>query len=348
MFVWRKDRAVISDEEPTFHVRYLGCTETYTPVGPGCTARYVQKLWDNAPSERHLKRVAVKLGLGGIWMKGVVLQSRSGDCDEKQINKARLQQENIKHVHSENGFMHEEQEVETCIEKKESRKRNAQDGSDKKTKAKSAGSSVSHFKMEDVSFCAADKSANDRIFCWISRWGREAGSEAEGRVGPFEVHAVLCSTVDKAQTMAAVMSRAFQLAYKDWRAVQQRENRRQQQRKISSSDSGINSGKIRQNEPGAFPTDEEKPWSASSNEGPQGADSYDESGKEAIRRNEAMTDVETAKWKPMSTCSSSSSLSSAISQHSIGSSQNNVNQNRPCTCAGKRQDNVPRQEISIR
>ncbi|RUS85424.1 hypothetical protein EGW08_006815, partial [Elysia chlorotica] len=168
MFTWRKDRANISDEEPTFHVRYLGCTETYTPVGPGCTTRYVQKLWDNAPSERHLKRVAVKLGLGGIWTK-------TGNKND-------------------------------------------------------VSSSVTHFKMEDVSFCAADKSANDRIFCWISRCNREADGEAEGRVGPLEVHAVLCSTVDKAQTMAAVMSRAFQLAYKDWRAEKQRENRKQHQR----------------------------------------------------------------------------------------------------------------------
>ncbi|GFO23722.1 protein fam43a [Plakobranchus ocellatus] len=231
MFGWKKDRAHISDEEPTFHVRYLGCTETYIPLGPGCASRHVQKLWDNAPSERHLNQVSVKLGLGGIWLEGTASESFSvpvlkkacsgnfpyqeGKSKSKEANRGRDQ------IHL-NSF-----KTTSTADKNKNEK----------------GNSVSkrHFKMEDVSFCAADKSVNDRIFCWISRCKHELverGRESNGTIGPLEVHAVLCSTVGKAETMAAVTSRAFHLAYKEWRAEQQRETRRQQHRKMSTATEG--------------------------------------------------------------------------------------------------------------
>ena len=64
------------------------------------------------------------------------------------------------------------------------------------------------FKIEDISFCNTDRAVNERIFSWICR------NQAEGRL---DCHAVLCSSKQKAQTMAVVLSRAFQIAYKDWR-----------------------------------------------------------------------------------------------------------------------------------
>ncbi|KAH9509447.1 hypothetical protein Btru_045908 [Bulinus truncatus] len=85
------------------------------------------------------------------------------------------------------------------------------------------------FDMENISYCAADKSVDDRLFCWIYK---------NPLTDELEAHAVLCSTREKSQTMAAVMARAFHLAYKDWKADRQREERRKalSLRKISLDD----------------------------------------------------------------------------------------------------------------
>ncbi|GFS08719.1 protein FAM43A [Elysia marginata] len=350
MFTWRKDRANISDEEPTFHVRYLGCTETYVPVGPGCTSRHVQKLWDNAPSERHLKRVTVKLGLGGIWLKGVSLKSRSGENDQKENdkNKKELQEPIEDNGNSENECVQGKNKGNKDNKKRgdQKRKESNENAGDKKTKSKSDESSMTHFKMEDVSFCAADKSANDRIFCWISRCSREARDLDESRIGPLEVHAVLCSTVDKAQTMAAVMSRAFHLAYKDWRAEQQRETRRQQTKKLPDTsseggDSRVKDGKTSHAEQGEFCSQTEETLSVFDYEKDQENQAtpvfLDSSGAATAR--------------PLSTSSSSSSSSlssSAMSQRSAASSKNSTGINRSCTYSDTegRQDTLPKQEIS--
>ncbi|XP_059172719.1 PTB-containing, cubilin and LRP1-interacting protein-like [Physella acuta] len=155
MFSWKKDSAHISDEEPNFHVRYLGHTETYVPSGKGCTLQPLKRLWDSAPTERSLRRVVIKLGLNGLFLQD--------------------------------------------LEKKESK------------------NITRNFDMENISFCAADRSVNDRLFCWIYK-----NPETE----KLEAHAVLCNTSDKPKIMVVVLSRAFYLAYKDWRAEKKREERR--------------------------------------------------------------------------------------------------------------------------
>ncbi|KAI8770524.1 PTB-containing, cubilin and LRP1-interacting protein [Biomphalaria glabrata] len=73
------------------------------------------------------------------------------------------------------------------------------------------------FPMEHISYCAADKSVNDRLFCWIYK---------NPTTEQLEAHAVLCSSREKSQTMAAVLSRAFHLAYRDWKAERLREERK--------------------------------------------------------------------------------------------------------------------------
>ncbi|CAG5117169.1 unnamed protein product [Candidula unifasciata] len=157
MLSWKKSSADISEEAPTFQVRYIGTTETFVPVGQGCATQPLQRLWDNAPSEKNLHKVLVKLSSHGIHM----------DELDKKNNK-----------------------------------------------------DVPHrwFSIEDISFCAADKNVNDRLFCWITK---------DPNSGKLEVHAVLCSSQEKARTMASVLSRQFHLAYKDWMAERQREKRKE-------------------------------------------------------------------------------------------------------------------------
>ncbi|BFZ00365.1 hypothetical protein BsWGS_03404 [Bradybaena similaris] len=157
MLSWKKSSADISEDAPAFQVRYIGTTETFVPIGQGCATLPLQRLWDNAPSEKNLRKVLVKLSTQGISMN---------ELDKKN---------------------------------------------DKDNPPK-------WFSIEDISFCAADKSVNERLFCWITK---------DPDSGRLEVHAVLCSTQEKARTMAIVLSRAFHLAYKDWVADRQREQRRQ-------------------------------------------------------------------------------------------------------------------------
>lgn len=145
MFGWRKDAAKISMKCPLFHVRYIGCTETFVANGKGCSYAPVQRLWDNSPGERHLRRVTVQLSQTGISMR---------DTEKND-------------------------EV------------------------------ITDFRIEDISFCNTDTLVNERIFSWICR-DRDSSS--------LQCHAVLCSTKQKAQTMALVLSRAFQMAYRDWKA----------------------------------------------------------------------------------------------------------------------------------
>ncbi|XP_052057500.1 protein FAM43A-like [Mytilus californianus] len=67
------------------------------------------------------------------------------------------------------------------------------------------------FPIENISFCNAESIANGKIFSWISK---------EENSPRLLCHAVLCSTPEKAKSMALVMSRAFQIAYKDWKTEQ--------------------------------------------------------------------------------------------------------------------------------
>lgn len=66
MFSRKKDTAKISDKTPVFHVRYIGSTETYVANGRGCSYAPVQRLWDNSPGEKHLRKVSGSGRGGGV------------------------------------------------------------------------------------------------------------------------------------------------------------------------------------------------------------------------------------------------------------------------------------------
>ena len=89
------------------------------------------------------------------------------------------------------------------------------------------------FPIEDISFCNTDRAINERIFSWICR------NQAEGRL---DCHAVLCSTEQKAQTMAIVLSRAFQIAYKNWRIHSRGTGVSRSGSKFTSSGSNVGGG----------------------------------------------------------------------------------------------------------
>ncbi|XP_048242838.1 protein FAM43A-like [Haliotis rufescens] len=152
MFGRKKHSATITEKDPMFEARYLGNVETFTANGKGCAIIPVQKLWDNSPSERHLKKVLMVISASGIVLK-----------DHK---------------------------------KEEGKK----------------------FGIENITFCNADKIAEERVFCWI--W------KVPG-VRRLECHAVLCGSRETARAMALVLSRAFHVAYRDWRANRGRQMRQQ-------------------------------------------------------------------------------------------------------------------------
>lgn len=74
------------------------------------------------------------------------------------------------------------------------------------------------FPIEDISYCNANSEADPRIFSWICK--TEQGSD-------LDCSAVLCISKETAQAMSVVMSRSFNVAYKDWKANQIREARLQ-------------------------------------------------------------------------------------------------------------------------
>lgn len=147
-----KVRARITETDPVFKARYIGCAETFVASGQGCTTGPVQKLWDNAGSERELKKVTITINTNGITMKE----------SEKKKDQGKF------------------------------------------------------YPIENISFCNADVAVNERIFCWICK---AADSPS------LQVYAVICSTKEEAKSMSLVMSRAFQIAYKEWKTMKNREER---------------------------------------------------------------------------------------------------------------------------
>lgn len=147
MFNRLKDRAKITDQDPSFKARYIGSAETYTATGRGCTTLLVQKLWDNSEEEQFLKRVQLKITVSGIHMKNL----------EKKKEPERL------------------------------------------------------FPIENISFCNVDTTVNEKLFSWICL-------DSETRM--LKCHVVICSSGETAKSMSLVMSRVFQIAYKDWKSSQ--------------------------------------------------------------------------------------------------------------------------------
>ncbi len=64
------------------------------------------------------------------------------------------------------------------------------------------------YDIHRISYCSAEQGVHDKIFCWIYK---------DTKTKKLECHAVLCTSKESAQAMALVLSRAFQIAYKDWK-----------------------------------------------------------------------------------------------------------------------------------
>ena len=72
------------------------------------------------------------------------------------------------------------------------------------------------FKIENISFCNVECVVNDKIFSWICK---------DDEDGLMYCYAVMCSNTEKARAIALVLSRAFQIAYKEWKANKSRVKR---------------------------------------------------------------------------------------------------------------------------
>lgn len=167
MFNRLKDRAKITDQDPTFKARYIGNTETFTASGRGCTTPLVQKLWDNSEEERYLKRVQIKITVLGIHMKNL----------------------------------------------------------DKKKEPEKL------FPIENISFCNVDTTVNEKLFSWIC---------SENDTKMLHCHAIICSSGEKAKAMSIVLSRAFQIAYKEWKSSQIKVRRQSEKYNRSKSLPALN------------------------------------------------------------------------------------------------------------
>jgi len=75
---------------------------------------------------------------------------------------------------------------------------------------------VEEFPIENISFCNVDLEVNDKIFSWIYRPAGET---------MWRCHAVVCSSTEKARAMALVLTRAFHVAYKEWKSMEAKETR---------------------------------------------------------------------------------------------------------------------------
>ncbi|XP_013405239.1 protein FAM43A [Lingula anatina] len=64
------------------------------------------------------------------------------------------------------------------------------------------------FGIEQLSYCAPDRAINDRIVCWVYKLPEKQ---------KLYCHAAICSSKEKAQAVALVLSRAFQVAFKEWK-----------------------------------------------------------------------------------------------------------------------------------
>lgn len=82
------------------------------------------------------------------------------------------------------------------------------------------------FNIENISFCNVDTVVNSRIFSWIAR-------ADEGK--SLQIHAVVCKSPETAKSMSIVLSRAFQIAYKDWKSVQTKSLRQTEKQNRSKS-----------------------------------------------------------------------------------------------------------------
>lgn len=65
----KKQTHTINPENEAILVRYIGKTETFLATGNGCTRAPVQRIWDNAPSEKNLRRASMLISHQGVLLK---------------------------------------------------------------------------------------------------------------------------------------------------------------------------------------------------------------------------------------------------------------------------------------
>ena len=65
---------------------------------------------------------------------------------------------------------------------------------------------LNKFDIKYISYCCAEQGIHDRTFAWVYKDSKK-----------LECHAIQASSREKAQAMAVLLSRAFQIAYRDWK-----------------------------------------------------------------------------------------------------------------------------------
>lgn len=88
------------------------------------------------------------------------------------------------------------------------------------------------FDIKDISYCCAETPPHDGVFAWICK---------NAKARRLECHVVLCTSSEKAQALALVLSRAFQIAYKDWKTHKEK-TMRMKQNGLPSGQGGAESG----------------------------------------------------------------------------------------------------------
>lgn len=92
------------------------------------------------------------------------------------------------------------------------------------------------FPIENISFCNVDTTVNEKLFSWICL-------DTENNM--LKCHVALCSSGEKAKSMSLVMSRVFQIAYKEWKSSQIKMRRQSEKHHRSQSLSALSLNKKR-------------------------------------------------------------------------------------------------------
>lgn len=79
------------------------------------------------------------------------------------------------------------------------------------------GVSTVKFDIRNISYCCAEPDIHNRVFSWIYK---DTAREK------LFCHAVLCEDKEEAQSVAVLLTRAFQIAYRDWKNDQNKEKRK--------------------------------------------------------------------------------------------------------------------------
>lgn len=195
MFKGRSSKFEVTEGDPIFEVRYLGCRETERAFGTDCTTASVSGLWLRCPYEKSLPKGYLQVGLAGVSL------SLNGQIE-----------------------LHNIQNVSYCCVESTVNERifawifRVPAGDEAKDSVSTKSSDKLELSVQNLSLSSEEdeEERSER---------RRLVLREDDVASRFMCHAVLASKPSRAQIMAATLRRAFQVAYKDWKRERSKDER---------------------------------------------------------------------------------------------------------------------------